>query len=62
MAAPVVVELNDPHGVGVVHLRQVVIVQVLHPPVLVQGDMARAGWGHRSQKRAHLDYVTLRCN
>ena len=35
-----VVELNDPHGVGVVHLRQVVIIQVLHPRVLVESNVS----------------------
>ena len=40
MAAPVVVELYDPHGVGVVHVRQVVIVQVLHPRVLVESNVS----------------------
>ena len=41
MSAPVVVELDDPHGVGVVHLRQVVIVQVLHPRVLVESNVSQ---------------------
>ena len=38
MTAPMVVELDEPHGVGVVDVRHVGIVEVHHIGVLIQAD------------------------
>ena len=39
VTAPMVVELDEPHGVGVVDVRHVVIIEVHHIRVIIQADV-----------------------